>query len=341
MGYSRSYAWVGVFAKLGVVTLFLALSVPPGSRAVAQQPAPAKPAAPAATAADPAAALNARIARLEEQLVDMQVMIATLETLVKTGAGNQAPAAPAAPAAAGGDPGNLPWRSDTTSAPPEPESGGDIRLRALETQIQALTNQLSVVTSRLDKLQGAPAAAVQPTPPAPVAPPAPVMPPAPVVPPVAVSPPGTGVPPPPGASVRPGQPTPSLAPPTPASTEYQQAYGHLLGQDFDAAEAAFSDFLKRHPKDKLAGNAKYWLGEAHYARRKYRKAADAFLRSYTDHPGSEKASESLLKLGMSLHQIGQKQAACATFAELKKRFPNAPAALQQRASREAQQSGCR
>ena len=337
MGYSRSSARVRIIAKLGVVMLFLAVSVLPLSRAVAQQPAPPKPAAPAAAAADPAAALNARIKRLEEQLVDMQVMIATLETLVKSGAGNQPPASPDAASSGSGD---LPWRSDTVAAPPVTDSGGDIRLRALETQIQALTSQLSLVTSRLDKLQGAqPAgtqpASVQPTQPAPVVPPVAVSPPRPSVPPAPVAAPR------PGAPVQPDQPAPTFTPPTPASTEYQQAYSHLLGQNFDAAEAAFSDFLKRHPKDKLAGNAKYWLGETQYARRKYRKAADAFLRSYTDHPGGDKAGESLLKLGMSLRQIGQRQAACATFAELKKRFPDAPAALQQRANREAQQSGCR
>ncbi len=121
---------------------------------------------------------------------------------------------------------------------------------------------------------------------------------------------------------------------------YEDAYGHLLRRDFKAAEVAFGNFLRSFPKDKLAGNAQYWLGESFFVRGQYRKAADSFLKGYTKYKNNEKAPESLLKLAMSLKQLGQADAACATFAELNSRFPSAPGHVKRRASAERKRAGC-
>ena len=58
---------------------------------------------------------------------------------------------------------------------------------------------------------------------------------------------------------------------------------------------------------KLAGNAQYWLGETHYVRRDYKAAATAFLNGYTTFENSPKAPDSLLKLGMTLVVMGEKE----------------------------------
>lgn len=121
---------------------------------------------------------------------------------------------------------------------------------------------------------------------------------------------------------------------------YETAYGYLLQQDYGAAEVAFADFLRRFPEDKLAGNAQYWLGESHYVRGKYRSAAGAFLRGYQTYAKSAKASDSLLKLAMSLDRMGQKDAACSSFDELNNRFPKAPNHVKNRASTERRRIGC-
>ena len=105
---------------------------------------------------------------------------------------------------------------------------------------------------------------------------------------------------------------------------YETAYGYLLQRDYGAAEAAFEDFLRRHPNDPLAGNAQYWLGESLYVRGQYRAAAGAFLKGYQTYSRSAKAPENLLKLAMSLQRLGQKDAACSSYSELATKFPSAP-----------------
>lgn len=130
------------------------------------------------------------------------------------------------------------------------------------------------------------------------------------------------------------------APSVPPRAAYEKAYGFLLVQDYGAAENAFSNFVRKHPKDRLAGNAQYWLGESHYVRGNYRAAANAFLKGYKTYNRSAKAPDSLLKLAMSLSRLGQKPSACATFKELTKRFPSAPAHVTRRSAAERQRAGC-
>jgi tol-pal system protein YbgF len=121
---------------------------------------------------------------------------------------------------------------------------------------------------------------------------------------------------------------------------YETAYGYLLQRDYGAAEAAFDEFLRRHPNDPLAGNAQYWLGESLYVRGQYRAAAGAFLKGYQTYAKSAKAPESLLKLAMSLQRLGQKDAACSSFSELTTKFPSAPAHVKTTAQTERQRAGC-
>ncbi len=136
--------------------------------------------------------------------------------------------------------------------------------------------------------------------------------------------------------------------PAPAAAEadaspkqlYETAYGYLLQRDYGAAEAAFEEFLRRHPNDPLAGNAQYWLGESLYVRGQYRAAAGAFLKGYQTYTKSAKAPENLLKLAMSLQRLGQKDAACSSYNELAAKFPSAPAHVKTTAQNERQRAGC-
>ena len=125
-----------------------------------------------------------------------------------------------------------------------------------------------------------------------------------------------------------------------AKSLYEEAYGHLLRRDYGAAEVGFRKFLRQYPKDNLSGNAQFWLGESYYVRGQYRQAADNFLKGYTKYKGNLKASESLLKLAMSLKKLGQSGAACATFEELKSTFPSAPGHVKRKAKVERQRAGC-
>ncbi len=303
---------------------------PGGTPAASQQKrAPAKgqgEAAGGASTASGDAGLRQRVEALEEQLVDLQVVIGTLESLAKAGGGGNAAAA--APA----------WRSNGGS-------GADTaRLDGVETQIRALTAQIEQLSGRPG---GAGAVALQPS----RRPDAGGF--------------GSTVVTPgdadgdaiggliagqsnQGATLPPATRQPAAVTPPPASAIsdpgakqlYEAAYGHLLQQDYGAAEAAFDDFLKRYPGDGLAGNAQYWLGESHYVRGQYKAAAGAFLKGYQTYGKSAKAPDSLLKLAMSLDRLGQKDQACLSYGELGNKFPNAPAHVKARAQSERQRIGC-
>lgn len=124
-----------------------------------------------------------------------------------------------------------------------------------------------------------------------------------------------------------------------AEALYSQAYNSIVQRNYRAASNEFEQFVQSFPNDPLAGQAHYWLAEAAFINGDYRQAADMFLRSASDYPQNEKAPESLLKLGIALKRLGENDAACSSFDELQRRFPNAAPVLQ-RAEREKQRASC-
>ena len=155
---------------------------------------------------------------------------------------------------------------------------------------------------------------------------------------------------PPGAAASPG-PLASAAPaglpaaggtlPSGSATEqYNYAFGLLKQADYPAAEGALKVFVEQHPKDAMAGNAQYWLGETYYTRKQYLEAASAFAEGYKRYPKSAKAADNLLKLGMSLGRANRKEDACVALGRLGHDFPNPGASIKERAAAEKKQLGC-
>jgi len=122
--------------------------------------------------------------------------------------------------------------------------------------------------------------------------------------------------------------------------QYDYAFGLLRKADYAGAEAALLQFVSQHPSDPLAANAKYWLGETYYVRGNYDEAARAFAVAYQDHPDGAKATDSLLKLGLSLSLLGRGAEACDVFDALETRFPDAAANILQRSKQERSRLGC-
>lgn len=127
----------------------------------------------------------------------------------------------------------------------------------------------------------------------------------------------------------------------PADSRYRAALDLLESGEFAAAEQAFSKFLEDFPNDPRAPTAAFWLGESHFFRQDYATAATVYARNYRQYgPGAPRAAETLLKLGMSLAALGERERACQTFAELEKRHPDAPAPVRQMLQRERTAAGC-
>ncbi len=121
---------------------------------------------------------------------------------------------------------------------------------------------------------------------------------------------------------------------------YNYARQFLLRRDFASAEQAFSEFVAVHGDDPLAGNAQYWLGETYYVRGDYPTAARTFAEGFQRYPESGKAPDNLLKLGMSLAQLNQRDDACITLKKLRFEYPDAPTSVVQRADREIGRLQC-
>ena len=125
-----------------------------------------------------------------------------------------------------------------------------------------------------------------------------------------------------------------------ARDEYDASYGYILSGEYELAERSFRSFLSHHPTDNRVGSAQFWLGESYFARSMYKDAEDAFLKSYTQSPDGPKAPESLLKLGLSLSNLGEKKAACAAWEQLLTNYPKAGKAIRDRASAEKSRGKC-
>ncbi|MGE4061763.1 MAG: tol-pal system protein YbgF [Rhodospirillaceae bacterium] len=123
--------------------------------------------------------------------------------------------------------------------------------------------------------------------------------------------------------------------------QYDFAFDLLRRNDFARAEVAFRDFLKRHPKDPLAGNAQYWLGETHYVRGDYQQAAVEFMAGYQNYPRTNKGPDNLLKLAMSMSNLGQNQGACTALNRLAKDYPKAPDEVSKPAAAERAKLKCK
>lgn len=122
--------------------------------------------------------------------------------------------------------------------------------------------------------------------------------------------------------------------------QYNYATSLLHKGDYAGAEAALTEFVNVNGKDPLASAAQYWLGESHFARKQYKESAQAFLDGYQKYPKGSKAPDSLLKLGLSLQNLKQKQESCAVYKQLLKEYPNAEARIKQAAQREQKEGGC-
>jgi tol-pal system protein YbgF len=121
---------------------------------------------------------------------------------------------------------------------------------------------------------------------------------------------------------------------------YRNAYEFILQGDYSTAEAGFRSHVDRFPADPKTADARYWLGESMLGQKKYRDAAETFLAANRDYPDSAKAPDMLLKLGVSLRELNQRDVACATFKEVTKRYPRSSDALRQRVKQEQALAGC-
>ena len=122
--------------------------------------------------------------------------------------------------------------------------------------------------------------------------------------------------------------------------QYEFATSFLKVGDYPTAERAFREFVLLNPDHKLAGNAQYWYAETFRIRQLYTDAASAYLEGYQKYPKGEKAPINLLKLGVSMVQIGEKDQGCKMINGVEKQYPKANQSVIQKAKYESQKFEC-
>jgi tol-pal system protein YbgF len=140
-----------------------------------------------------------------------------------------------------------------------------------------------------------------------------------------------------GGALTSGRPQGALS----AAQAYDQAFSNLQNNNYGEAQKAFTEFLKTYASHPLAANAQFWLGETHFAQNQFPAAAKVFAKAFQEHPQGQKASDSLLKLALTLEKLNKKEDACVTLQELAKRFTKGPASVIKRGAEESQRMGCK
>jgi tol-pal system protein YbgF len=131
--------------------------------------------------------------------------------------------------------------------------------------------------------------------------------------------------------------TPS-APPTPtrmiSNPAYDNALAKFRNKNYQDAIDEFSALLTSGISDDLMDNCRYWIGESYFAQRKYADAVQQF-ESVVAIPGSDKADDAQLMIGIAHATQGNKAAARQAYQSRISSFPSSPLVKRARAKMNA------
>ena len=133
----------------------------------------------------------------------------------------------------------------------------------------------------------------------------------------------------------------SLLPDKPAEEQYEFAVSFMKIGDYETAEFALREFIDKNKDHDLAGSAQYWYGETFRIRQLYSDAATAYLDGYQNYPKSKKAPDNLLKLGITMVELGEKDQGCKMILGLQKEYPKASKSVLQKAQYEQKKFKCK
>jgi len=135
--------------------------------------------------------------------------------------------------------------------------------------------------------------------------------------------------------------TEKILPDTSPKEQYEFAVSFIKVGDYETAELALREFVDNNSNHELAGSAQYWYGETFRVRQLYQDAATAYLDGYQKYPKSKKAPVNLLKLGVMLVQIGEKEQGCSMIIGVKNQYPEANQSVIQKAEYEKKKFNCK
>ena len=132
----------------------------------------------------------------------------------------------------------------------------------------------------------------------------------------------------------------SILPESDEESQYEYAINLLKQGDYETAEKAFTEFISVGDDKNYLSNSHFWLAETYYVRENYKDAAKNYLSLYQTFPNANKAPDALLKLGISLVNMQQKEQGCMTFIQLQESYPEANPSIIDRSNLELKRNGC-
>lgn len=101
---------------------------------------------------------------------------------------------------------------------------------------------------------------------------------------------------------------------------YDAALSALKSGDYSFSIKKFDEFIENFSKSSLVPNAYFWIGESYFKQKQYEKSALNYLKSYKLASKGPKASDSLLKLAISLSELKKIPDACGILNKLDNEF---------------------
>ncbi len=125
----------------------------------------------------------------------------------------------------------------------------------------------------------------------------------------------------------------------PADVLYNNALRDYNAGKYDLATQEFGDYLKYYATTDLAGNAQFYLADIEYRNGDYEAAVRDYDKVLEQYPGGNKTAAAQLKKGLALLEIGQCQAGVRELNSLIARYPRSIEASQAR-DRERRLGSC-
>jgi tol-pal system protein YbgF len=130
---------------------------------------------------------------------------------------------------------------------------------------------------------------------------------------------------------------PPLAAPVekpPAGSSPHQMYNsaftqYNLGRHPEAIQL-FQAFIAAYPRHGLADNARYWIGECHYARKEFEAAAEEFQQVVDVYPQGNKVPDAIVKKGLALLALDRRDEAVEALRTVIETYPKSDAATHAR-----------
>jgi TolA-binding protein len=170
------------------------------------------------------------------------------------------------------------------------QASGGSDLRALETEVASLRQQVDLLARQLEAVNAAAAGAA------------------------VTEPPRSGMAMPPAR----GQPTADPSAPAASESEslFNAAYADYTAGQFVLAISGFEELLVRHPGDPRGADALYWIGESLAAQDQHADARRRFLEIPQRFPASPKVPDAALRAALEAVELGQRDDAIRELRQL-------------------------